>query len=91
MAGVSGCGKTFSALRLARGLASAWDKVALIDTESGRGDLYSDLGEYNIITLKAPFSPERFIEAIKACEDQGMEVIIIDSISHEWEGKVGCL
>lgn len=91
MAGVSGSGKTYSALRLARGLASAWNKVAMIDTENGRGDLYSDLGEYNIITLKAPFNPERFIEAIKTCEDQGMEVIIIDSISHEWEGKGGCL
>ena len=91
MAGVTGCGKTFSALRLARGLASDWSKVALIDTESGRGDLYSDLGEYNIVPLKAPYNPERFVEAIKACEDQGMEVIIIDSISHEWEGKGGCL
>lgn len=91
MAGVSGSGKTYSALRMARGLASSWSKIALIDTENGRGDLYSDLGEYNIITLKAPFSPERFIEAIGACEEQGMDVIIIDSISHEWEGKGGCL
>lgn len=91
MAGVSGSGKTYSALKLAKGLANSWNKVAMIDTENGRGDLYSDLGEYNIITLKAPFSPERFIEAIKTCEDQGMEVIIIDSISHEWEGRGGCL
>ena len=91
MAGVSGSGKTFSALKMARGLASDWDKIAMIDTENGRGDLYSDLGAYNIITLKAPFSPERFIEAIKNCEEQGMEVIIIDSVSHEWEGSGGCL
>ena len=91
MAGISGSGKTFSALKMARGLASGWDKIAMIDTENGRGDLYSDLGEYNIITLKAPFSPERFIEAIKTCEEQEMEVIIIDSISHEWEGSGGCL
>lgn len=91
MSGVSGSGKTYSALKLARGLASDWSKIALIDTENGRGDLYSDLGEYNIITLEAPFKPERFIEAIKACEDNNMEVIIIDSISHEWEGKGGCL
>lgn len=87
----SGGGKTYSALLLASGVASSWDKIAMIDTESGRGDLYSELGEYNIIRLEAPFSPERYIEAIKACEDAGMEVIIVDSISHEWEGKGGCL
>lgn len=91
MAGVSGSGKTYSALRMARGLATAWDKVAMIDTENGRGDLYSDLGDYNIITLEAPFSPERFIQAIKDCEAEGMEVIVLDSISHEWEGSGGCL
>jgi hypothetical protein len=89
--GPAGSGKTYSALKMARGLTDSWDKIALIDTENGRGDLYSDLGEYNIITLKSPFHPNRFIEAIKVCEDNGMEVVIIDSISHEWEGSGGCL
>lgn len=87
----SGAGKTYSALLMASGIASSWDKILLIDTESGRGDFYSDLGEYNIITLKAPFSPERYVEAIQAAESAGMEVIIVDSISHEWEGKGGVL
>jgi len=89
--GVSGSGKTYSALLLAKGLCGDWSKIALIDTENGRGDLYSDLGEYSIITLEAPFSPERYIEAIEACENAGMEVIVIDSTSHEWDGKDGCL
>jgi len=89
--GPAGSGKTYSALKMARGLTDSWEKIALIDTENGRGDLYSDLGEYNIITFKAPFHPNRFIEAIKACENNGMEVVIIDSISHEWEGEGGCL
>jgi hypothetical protein len=89
--GVSGSGKTYSALLLAKGLCGDWSKIALIDSESGRGDLYSDLGKYNIITLTDPFTPERYIEAIHACEAAGMEVIIIDSTSHEWEGKGGCL
>jgi hypothetical protein len=31
------------------------------------------------------------VQAIKACEKAGMEVIIIDSITHEWDGKGGCL
>lgn len=86
----SGGGKTYSALLMASGMTD-WNKIAVIDTENGRGDIYSDLGDYNIITLEAPFSPERYIEAIKSCEEAGMEVIIIDSISHEWEGQGGCL
>ena len=90
ISGPSGSGKTYSALLLASGFAP-WDKVALIDTENGRGDLYAHLGEYNIITLGAPFTPERYIEAIRACEAAGIEVIVIDSISHEWEGKGGIL
>jgi hypothetical protein len=86
----SGGGKTYSALLMASGMTD-WNKIAVIDTENGRGDIYSDLGDYNIITLEAPFTPERYIEAIKSCEEAGMEVIIIDSISHEWEGQGGCL
>src|SRR5574343_215030 len=91
MSGPSGSGKTYSALLLARGLASEWDKVCLIDSENGSGELYSDLGTYNIIPLKAPFTPESYIEAIQAAENAGMEVIVIDSASHEWDGKGGCL
>lgn len=91
VSGPSGSGKTYSALLLARGITSSWDKILLIDTENGSGELYSDLGEYNVITLEAPYTPERYIEAIEAGENAGMEVIIVDSISHEWEGKGGCL
>lgn len=88
--GTSGSGKTYSALKLARGLTT-WDKIAVIDTENGSADLYAHLGEYNTLTLSAPFSPERYIEAIQACEKAGMEVIVIDSVSHEWDGTGGCL
>lgn len=91
MSGPSGSGKTYSALLVARGLSSAWEKVLLIDSESGRGELYSDLGPYNIITLEAPFTPERYIEAIKAGEAAGVETIVIDSTSHEWDGPGGLL
>jgi hypothetical protein len=89
--GPAGSGKTYSSLLIARGLASSWSKILLIDSENGSGELYSDLGEYNVITLRAPFTPESYIEAIKTGEDAGMEVIIIDSSSHEWDGKGGCL
>jgi hypothetical protein len=87
----SGAGKTYSALLMAYGMAGDWNKVAVIDTENGSASLYSHLGEFNVVDLQSPFSPERFIEAITACEDAGMEVIIIDSSSHEWSGVGGCL
>lgn len=90
ISGASGFGKTYSALLLASGMAS-WDKIAVIDTENDSASLYSHLGDYNTVKLEAPFSPERYIQAIELCENSGMEVIIIDSISHEWEGKGGCL
>lgn len=91
LSGPSGSGKTYSALLVARGLASSWEKVLLIDTENGSGELYSDLGEYNVLGLTAPYTPERYIEAIKAAEQAGMEVIIVDSVTHEWDGEGGCL
>jgi hypothetical protein len=91
ISGVSGSGKTYSALLLAHGITSDWNKIAVIDTENGSASLYSHLGEFLTIDLKAPYSPERYIEAIKACENAGIEVIIIDSITHEWDGDGGCL
>lgn len=91
LSGASGFGKTYSALLIAKGLVCDWSKIALIDTENGSGELYSDLGDYNVITLDAPYSPERYIEAIKVCEKAGMDCIIVDSITHEWDGKGGCL
>lgn len=91
MSGASGFGKTYSALLLAYGMTNDWSKIAVIDTENKSASLYANLGEYNTLELSAPYSPERYTEAIKTCENAGMEVIIIDSISHEWEGKGGCL
>lgn len=83
--GASGSGKTFSSLLLASGLCNDWTKIAVIDSENGSADLYAHLGAYNVINLSANFSPENYMEAIKICENAGMEVIIIDSISHAWD------
>src|SRR5207237_535688 len=91
VAGPSGSGKTYSALLLAKGLVGDWTKVCILDSENGSADLYDSLGEYNVITLTAPFSPERYIEAIHAAEEANMEAIIVDSITHEWDGTGGCL
>ncbi|KAA5548375.1 AAA family ATPase [Adhaeribacter rhizoryzae] len=83
--GPSGSGKTYSALLVSFGLCANWTRVAVIDTEHGSASLYNQLGEYNVLTLGEPFSPEKYIEALLLCQDAGMEVIVIDGISFEWE------
>jgi hypothetical protein len=83
--GPSGSGKTFSALLVAYGLCNDWSKVAVIDTENHSSELYAHLGPYNTLQLSVPFTPEKYIQAIELCETSGIEVIILDSITHEWE------
>ena len=89
--GPSGSGKTYSSLLLAFGMTNDWSKIAIIDTENHSADLYAHLGGFNVLALEKPFTPERYIEAIEICEKAYMQVIIIDSISHEWDGMGGIL
>jgi hypothetical protein len=84
----SGGGKTYGALLLAKGLSG---KTVVIDTEEGSSDLYDTLHDFDVIDLRPPFSPERYIEAITAAEEAGYEVIIVDSVTHCWSGSGGCL
>jgi hypothetical protein len=91
LSGASGFGKTKSALLLAFGMTQDWSKIAVIDTENSSASLYSDLGNYNVLDLQAPYSPERYIQAIELCEKSNISVVIIDSVSHEWNGTGGCL
>lgn len=94
----SGGGKTYSCLRMATGFAKRLsqltgqeERVAFIDTESGRGLYYADEFDYDYLELKAPFTPERYIQAIEAAIEAGYKVLVIDSLTHEWSGKGGCL
>ena len=80
----SGAGKTYSALLMAKGLVGDWGKIAVIDTENGSASLYSHLGDFSVIDLEPPFSPERYIQAIDICIEAGIECVIIDSSTHEW-------
>jgi hypothetical protein len=89
--GPSGSGKTYSALLLAYGLCSDWSKIAVIDTENHSADLYAHLGKFNVLNISEPFTPENYIKAIESCEKAMMQVIIIDSISQEWEGSGGII
>jgi len=88
IASPSGGGKTYGALLLAKGIGG---RTVVIDTEEGSSDLYDTLHEFDVIDLKPPFTPERYIEAITAAEQAGYEVIIVDSVTHCWSGKGGCL
>lgn len=88
ISGPSGSGKTWSALEIATGMQG---KIGMIDTEAGRGELYGSDFEYDLIRLDAPYSPERYIEAIKTFEKSGYDILIIDSLSHAWVGEGGVL
>lgn len=91
ISGASGFGKTYSALLLAYGITNDYSKIAVIDTENGSASLYAHLGGFNVINLNGPYPPENYIKAIELCEKSGIQVIVIDSVSHEWNGVGGCL
>lgn len=99
--GPAGSGKTLGALMIAYGICGDWNKIAFIDTENESASLYVNrefpelkitVGEFQTIALKPPYTPERCSEAIATClAADEIEVIIFDSISHEWNGKGGIL
>ena len=86
--GPAGSGKTYSALLVAFGIGG---KIALLDTENGSGDLYSSLSNYDVCSITAPFTVQKYIEAIKDAEKSGYDILILDSISAEWAGSGGLL
>ena len=90
LAGASGSGKTFSALRLASGIAGS-KRFAVIDTEAGRAKHYADQFKFDHGDLKPPFSPSAYAEAIAAADKAGYPVIVVDSTSHEHAGEGGLL
>lgn len=86
LAGPSGSGKTFSALRLAKGIAAAaGGRVAAIDTENGRIRYYANEFDFDDLQLQAPYTPEKYIQAIEDAVDGGYKTLVIDSITHEWD------
>ena len=95
---ISGGGKTYTALLLAAGLAGPKGRVGFLDTENGRGCLYADSpgimaalpNGYEIDDLYSPFSPKAYTHAIDEFESAGVNVLVVDSATHEWEGIGGC-
>lgn len=100
LTGVTNGGKTYSALEIAKGLLEAegckddWSKVAIIDTERRRSLFYADNGEFGkfkFIDFQPPYNPQDYVEAVEYAESLGCLVIIIDSLSHAWNGTGGLL
>jgi len=97
--GPAGSGKTMSALLIAGGIVNGdYSKIGIVDTENGSGDLYvhstaggSEIGEYNVLALHPPFEASKYIAAIKMAEESGLDVVILDSITHAWAGEGGFL
>ena len=94
----SGGGKTYGGLRLATGMVEEIKKetgkdarILMGNTESKRGLYYANEFDYDIVDIDPPYNPEKFVELIEFAVDQGYDILIIDSSSHEWEGKGGCL
>ena len=87
--GTSGSGKTYTALNIAKYLTDK--RIALVDTEHGSASKYADLFDFDVLDMSPPFHPERFSKLIREAQDAGYGVIILDSLSHAWNGTGGLL
>ena len=90
LAGASGSGKTYSAMRLASGICGG-EKFAVIDTEARRSLHYADMFKFDICDLHPPFRPSAYADAIRAADKAGYKVIVVDSMSHSWASEGGVL
>ena len=88
IAGPSGSGKTYTALALATALGGP---VAVVDTEHGSAAKYADLFEFDTLNMESPFHPRRFVEAIQDAAKAGYKVVVLDSLTHAWNGTGGML
>lgn len=90
IAGISGSGKSFSSILVARGIIGEDAPLAVICTEGGRANLYADLTSFDVLTLRNP-SPEDYAQAIEVAAAQGYQGLVIDGISPEWQGSRGVM
>lgn len=91
LVGGTNSGKTYSALRLARGIAGPKGKIAVLDTEGGRTLHLKDQFAFDVSMMDPPFRPARFAEAARDAEAAGYDCLVIDSFSMEWVGLGGVL
>lgn len=105
LTGATNTGKTYTAFRIAAGLLQSegfvnedgspdWSKIAILDTERDRALFYANdgtIGEFTHVAFKPPYHPNRYIEAVEYIESLGIQVCIIDSLTHAWNGTGGVL
>lgn len=86
--GISGSGKTYTALTLAKHLGQ---RIAVIDTERGSASKYSgDVAAFDVLELD-DYAPANYVRAIKAAGAAEYDVLVIDSMTHAWTGKGGAI
>ena len=90
LSGGTGSGKTYSAMRLAKGMAHG-KPFCVIDTENGRASHYADQFVFDVLSLRAPFNPDAYAQSIQTADKAGYPVIVVDSMSHVWAGDGGVL
>jgi hypothetical protein len=89
--GPSGSGKTEGALALARGLVGPTGRIAVLDTENGSAALYADRFDFEHGMIEPPYATSKYLEGMRAAADAGFDLLLIDSISHQWDGEGGIL
>src|SRR6185437_507710 len=88
--GPSGSGKTEGALALAKNFVPN-AKILVVDTENESASLYADRYDFDTIPLTAPYTSERYRKAMQAAVDGGYDVLIVDSLTQQWDGEGGIL
>lgn len=88
--GPSGSGKTEGALSLAKNFVPN-AKILVVDTENESASLYADRYEFDTIPLCAPYTSDRYRKAMQAAIDGGYDVLIVDSLTQQWDGEGGIL
>lgn len=91
LSGPAGSGKTYWALGWADVLAGDGGLVGVVDTERESANLYADVWDFHTLPLAPPYHPDRLVQAIDAAVANDMDVLVVDSLSHFWNGPGGLL
>ncbi len=90
IAGPSGSGKTYTALAVASALVPG-GRIAVIDTEHGSAAKYADLFSFDVANAAPPYHPDGLVRLVTFAANNGYDVVIVDSVSHYWNGAGGVL
>ena len=90
IAGPSGSGKTYTALTVAAALVPG-GRVAVIDTEHGSAAKYADLFDFDVAAAAPPYHPDGLVKLVTFAANSGYDVVVVDSVSHYWNGAGGIL